>query len=375
VEKADPNAALPVGEPGEDESEEAEEEEEEDGTGESRDYAYTGQPVIVPDANLNSLIVIAPNYLHEEIALVILKLDVRRPQVLFEIAIIDITADSNLDFGIEYNTIDPSGKNPRGHAFTDFGIANRSSSSGTGFPDTSTVPSGTQGLFAGITKEVTGSIPLIVHALKTDSDVNIRATPILLVNDNEEAAFSALRSEPTTHTSQGTATTNVSFSGFVDAGTVLELTPHVSEGQYIRLEIMIQVDSWIGASTTPGIPPPKSTNYLQTSITVPNEHVVIIGGLTSSVKTVRQDKIPLLGDIPLLGYLFRREVTEEKVKKLFIFIRPVILADRTFIDLNRISEGKLKESRYFLTGGSKDDSSDKKDGDDKKDDKKDGKDD
>jgi general secretion pathway protein D len=355
VENPDGTGPLPVGETenGNGETAEDEEEEEEPGAAPSavREYTYTGQPVIVPDTNLNSLIIIAPNYLHEEIGGVIDKLDVRRPQVLLEIAIIDITTDSNLDFGVEYSTIDGASDNPRGAGFTNFGIGTRTSTGGDGFPDSTTVPANAaQGIFAGITKGAAGSIPILVRALKTDSDVNVRATPILLVNDNEAAAFSALRSEPTTHTSQGTATTNISFSGFVDAGTVLEITPHVSEGNYVRLELMVQVDSWIGSSSTPGIPPPKATNYLQTSITVPDEHVVIIGGLTSTEKSVRQDKIPLLGDIPLLGYLFRREITEEKVKKLFLFIKPVILADKEFVDLNRISDQKLKEASFFLSG-------------------------
>ncbi len=370
VENPDPDSGkyAPVGENGKEE----EEEEKEGGkkpaaapaAAEAKEYTYSGKPVIVPDVNLNSLIIVAPNCLHEEIARVITRLDVRRPQVLFEIAIIDLTTDSNLDFGVEYSTIDPASQNARGAGFTNFGIGTRSSAAG--FPDSTKVPTGAtnQGLFAGITKETAGSIPVLLKALKTDSDVNIRATPILLVNDNQQASFSALRSEPTTHTSQGTATTNVSFSGFVDAGTVLDITPHVSEGDYIRLEITVQVDAWIGSSSTPGIPPPKATNYLQTSITVPDGHVVIIGGLTSRETSVRQDKIPLLGDIPLLGLLFRREISEEKVKKLFLFIKPVILSDKEFIDLNQISDRKLREVKHFLSGKSgQDEAEDGKDGD------------
>jgi general secretion pathway protein D len=320
------------------------EEEEIPETPEGKEYSWGGEPVVVPDRNLNAVIVIAPEYMHMEIVRILEKLDVRRPQVLFEVAIIDISADRDLDLGIEFSTIDPFSENPRGHGLTSFGIGKREDNPAGGFPATTTVPAGDRGIFAGISKGAAGSLPVLVKLLQQNSDVNIRSTPLLLVNDNEEAEFSSLRSEPTTSTSQGTATTRVSFAGFVDAGTVLTITPHVSEGNYIRLEISLQVDSWLGTSTTPGIPPPKATNSLDTSITVPNERTVIIGGLSSLTRSNVVEKVPLLGDIPILGWLFRREVTEERSTKLFLFIKPTILSDEKFIDLNKISGEKIKEA-------------------------------
>ncbi|MHC5081572.1 MAG: secretin N-terminal domain-containing protein, partial [Planctomycetota bacterium] len=334
--------ATPVGReeggPGEQEEEPAE-------GGAGKEYSWGGEPVVVPDKNLNSLIVIAPEYLHTEIERILGDLDVRRPQVLFEVAIIDITADRDLDLGVEFSTIDPFSDNPRGHGFTSFGIGQRETGPDGGFPSTTTVSGGQHGILAGISKGAAGSIPVLVKLLQANSDVNIRSTPLLLINDNEEAEFSSLRSEPTTSISQGTATTRISFSGFVDAGTILRITPHVSEGNYIRLEMYLQVDSWLpAASVEPGIPPPKATNSLNTSITVPNERTVIIGGLSSISRGKITEKVPILGDIPLLGWLFRHEVTEEKTTKLFLFIRPTILSDEKFVDLNKISDTKIREA-------------------------------
>ncbi|MCU0722954.1 MAG: hypothetical protein MUC63_04965, partial [Planctomycetes bacterium] len=311
----------------------------------AKEYSWGGDPVIVPDKNLNSIIAIAPEYMHAEIEKILATLDVRRPQVLFEVAIIDLTADQDLDVGFEFGTIDPASDHARGHGFTNFGIGNRTGNAGGGMPQTTTVPAGQQGIFGAISKGSSGSLPVLIRLLQQNSDVNIRSTPLLLVNDNMEAEFSSLRSEPTTSISQGTASTHISFAGFVDAGTVLRITPHVSEGNYIRLELHLQVDSWLGASATEGIPPPKATNTLDTAITVPNERWVIIGGLNSVSRAESVDKVPLLGDIPLLGYLFRREITVEKSTKLFLFIRPSILSDETFVDLNRITDRKLEEAR------------------------------
>ncbi len=319
------------------------EEEEEDAPEAKKEFQYGGEPVVVPDTNLNSIIVIAPEYVHEEISKIIDQLDQRRPQVMFEVAIIDVSADRELELGVEWSAVDNPAGGPRGAGFTNWGVGERSGGA-TGFPSTTRVPTTTSGLFAGITKGTYGNIPLLLKVLETNSDVNIRSTPILLVNDNEEASFSSLISEPTTSTSQGTATTKVSFSGFEDAGTVLQLTPHISEGDYIRLEIMLQADTWLGASMTPGIPPAKSTNYVNTMITVPNNRTVIIGGLTSDTLIKSRTGVPILMDIPILGQLFRYDIVERKRSKLYLFVRPIILADEEFEDLNKISKDKWNEA-------------------------------
>ena len=285
-----------------------------------------------------------------------MQLDRRRPQVMFEVAIIDVSADTELDLGVEWTAVDTPTDSTRGHGFSNYGIGERQGGT-TGFPSTTKVPTGTAGTFAGVTRGTYGNIPLLLRVLSTNNKVNIRSTPILLVNDNEQASFSSLISEPTTSVSQGTATTHISFSGFVDAGTVLQLTPHISEGDYIRLEIMLQADTWLGASTTSGIPPPKSTNYLDTMVTVPNNRTVIIGGLTSEMMTRTRRGIPILMDIPLLGALFRHEVLEKKRSKLYLFVRPIILDDEKFEDLSQISEAKKKEAEEAGLPGSSEEES------------------
>jgi type II secretion system protein D len=321
-----------------------EDEEEEEGVETAKkEFQYGGEPVVVPDKNLNSIIVIAPEYVHEEIDKIIKQLDQRRPQVMFEVAIIDVSADTELDLGVEWTAVDTPTDGTRGHGFSNLGVGERQGGA-TGFPSTTKVPTDTAGTFAGVTRGTYGNVPLLMRVLSTNNNVNIRSTPILLVNDNEQASFSSLISEPTTSISQGTATTHISFSGFVDAGTVLQLTPHISEGDYIRLEIMLQADTWLGASTTSGIPPAKSTNYLDTMVTVPNNRTVIIGGLTSEMMTRTRRGIPILMDIPLLGALFRHEVLDKKRSKLYLFVRPIILDDEKFEDLSKISDAKQKEA-------------------------------
>lgn len=313
-------------------------------TGKKNSPLYQGDPKVLPDSNLNSVIVIAPPQLHSEIATLVKKLDRRRPQVMFEVAIVDVSSGDDHQFAVELGTVThPANNRIRFQGFSNFGNSGFSDNQNPGgFPDGRNVTP-PLGAIMGIVKNNAPTIPILLRALQTTSKVNIRSTPLILVNDNQTAEFRSIREEPTTTTVTGTATTNIVFSGFVDAGTTLSVTPHISEGDYIRVEITLEVENFVGTPPAPGIPPAKTSNYLQTTITVPDSNTVIIGGLeTSSVRNT-VDKVPLLGDIPLLGYLFRSTRTEKLKSKLYLFIRPKILKKAHFEDLRGISLKKVKE--------------------------------
>lgn len=309
-----------------------------------KDFYFEGESVVIPDANLNSVILIAPQYIHEEVSKVLETLDVRRPQVLFEVAILDISNDGKLEIGTEFSTIDKQGASEhREHGFTNFGLSERTTAPEGGFPDATAVATDVAGLFVGVTKGEVGNVPFLIRLLEQNTNVNIRSTPLLLVNDNEEAEFSSLIEQPTTSVSQGTATTRISFGGFESAGTVLKITPHVSEGEYIRVDIDLKVDNFYGESLGPGVPPPRAANQLVTSITVPDSRTVVIGGLTTTKKQLVEKRIPILGAIPLLGYLFSSSSEQEVTSRLFLFLRPQIMDDVNFKDLNKISLDKSIE--------------------------------
>jgi len=310
-----------------------------------QEFFFEGESVVIPDMNLNSIILIAPDYIHKEVEKVLKTIDVRRPQVLFEVAILDVSSGGTLNLGTEFTTIDRQGaSNLRGHGFTNFGVAGRKGGTQGGFPDQTTVPGNVPGLFVGVSKGKVGNIPFLIRLLQENNDVNIRSTPLLLVNDNQQAVFSSLEEQPTTTTSQGTATTKISFGGFVEAGTILTITPHVSEGNYIRVDIDLKVENFHGESPAPGIPPPRASNQLTTSITVPDNRTVVIGGLATTKKTKVTRGVPILKDIPLLGLLFSSLSDEETTSRLYLFLRPQILNDVDFKDLKKISDEKNLEA-------------------------------
>ena len=298
-------------------------------------------PMIIPEASLNRLIVIAPPKTHEEISEALKKLDIRKAQVLVEIAIVEITADDSFNLTTELSTMD-LGSSTFGIGQTQFGVTKFTDSNGNGVFDTRTPISGLTGLLAGIARH--NQIPLLIYALSTKTNINVVSTPLLLVNDNEEAVFESIREEPTTELTNGETTDTISFKEYVEAGIKVKVVPAISEGgKYLRLYIEQDVDSFVGTSTTAGVPPPKQRNHLTTTVTVPNDKTVIIGGMAVRDKTHTKSGVPFLSKIPIIGWLFRSEDKTDTQTRLYLFIKPQILDDADFGDLEKITRQKQKD--------------------------------
>lgn len=133
--------------------------------------------------------------------------------------------------------------------------------------------------------------------------------------------------------------TSITFGGYLDASIKLKITPHISENDYLRLEIEQTVEQFFSSAyseTRPG----KTTRNAKTTVTIPDKDTVIIGGLTRDTVGKTMKKIPLLGDIPLLGVLFRWTKDETKKTHLCIFITPGII--KQFTDLIEKTEEQKK---------------------------------
>jgi general secretion pathway protein D len=129
-----------------------------------------------------------------------------------------------------------------------------------------------------------------------------------------------------------------SFAGYASAGTTVAVTPHISEGDYLRLDYSLTLNSFTGTSASAGVPPPRQTNSIDSKVVVPDGHTVIVGGLKRQDLSDTASKIPFLGDIPGLGLLFSNVTKRTTESSLFVFIRPVILRDDQFKDLKYLSE-------------------------------------
>ena len=312
-------------------------------------------PTIVSDINTNSLLVIATPSDYVEIRKIIEKLDVRRPQVQIEAAILEVRNDDDFQFGVEIATVDGfanASKEPRASFGTSFGFSEIVDSSGVPIGTGGGIPAGrnpifgTGGLFT-LTKGSGFDIPLLVRFLKTQADTNILSQPSLTVNDNSSGTIeinTEIQLVQLNNLGTGSGTTTTA-GDFVEAGITLTVTPQISQDDYVTLEIDLDISAFVGEAPNSGVAPPRSRRRITTLVTVPNGNTIVIGGLKSAESSKSVSKIPLLGDIPLIGELFKSQRTVQRQTNLYIFVRPRVLRDANFNDMRELSREALQDAK------------------------------
>ncbi|HLP84996.1 MAG TPA: secretin N-terminal domain-containing protein [Phycisphaerales bacterium] len=308
-----------------------------DGTGLSLDSGF----VIADEAN-NQILVKAKAGQQAEFAKLIQKLDRRRLQVYIEAKIVAVTTDDRTRLAFETQLINANGTG--GVLNTNFGLGSLGTTGGQPILNQKTVASGLSGFTAAIIKS--DQVPIIMTALANETDSRVISSPQLLVDDNEEANVVSLDQQPyTTTTLVGGSTggnngnTNVTFGGYAEAGTKLKVKPQISDAGYLRLEYEIELSSFTGESNG-STPPPKQTNNIDSkSVTVPSDSTVVVGGLVVDTNGKTVAKIPLIGDIPLVGLLFSDTRKNDRQTRLYVFLTPRILRDPGFEDLRLLTQG------------------------------------
>ncbi len=296
---------------------------------------------VIADVDNNQVLVKAPFAQQIDFEKIISKLDLRRPQVYIEAKIVSLTTSDAFRLAFETQLINANGTG--GVINTNFGLS--TFPTGTGLNDPKTVATGLDGLTAAIIKS--DQVPIIITALQNVAETRILSTPQLLVNDNEEATIASIRQEPTTTTSLGGGGEGsrdvTSFGGYEDAGTTLTVTPRISEGGYLRLEYEVQLSAFDGTGSD-GIPPPRIENNVASSASLPTDFTIVVGGIEVDTKRKTVVKVPLLGDIPLVGHLFRDTNKNDATTRLYVFITPKIMRDETFADLRLLTRGPHTKS-------------------------------
>ncbi|MFO8006993.1 MAG: type II secretion system secretin GspD [Candidatus Brocadiia bacterium] len=300
-----------------------------------------GRPIkIVGDEENNVLIVVATRDGHEWLRPVIEDLDRRRPQVLIEAWLVALTESGARELGVELAAR---------------GSADDYSTLGTTFFGRSAVDedTGVRGLPSppqeGATIAVlrAGEVRAVLNALLQDEEARIVSRPRLLANANQEATFQSVQQEPFVTISAITSTTSTTaFGGFEQAGTALTITPTILEGDFVFLDVRLVVSNFTGTSPSAQVPPPRDENSVETSVTVPDRSTIVIGGIVRSEERETVKKVPLLGDIPLLGALFRSTSAETQDTVLYAFIRPEIFRAEDFADLQEASAREREDARW-----------------------------
>jgi general secretion pathway protein D len=312
----------------------------------------TTQPVqVTADEGTNALIIAASAQDFEVIADIVEKLDIVREQVLVEMLIMEVSEDALKEIGIDWATLDQAVEGGvRGFAGTNFGVR------------ADAVSGDLEGLAVGAWKQ-TGtdkegnpivSIGPILHALEKQSGVNILSTPHILTSNHHKAKIIVGENIPFVMQSRiaettDYATTLIKTYEYKDVGISLEITPHISQGGLVRLEINSEFTKLIENVTTSSTDTPTTAKrQAQTVVSMNSGSTVVIGGLIRDDKVTIEKKIPLVGDIPLIGNLFRFQRDRVQKTNLLIFLTPHVMGSQK--DLEQITENKKKEMGTALEG-------------------------
>lgn len=286
---------------------------------------------IQADPQNNALIITAPPDVFKNLSSVIRQLDIRRQQVLVEAIIAEVNTDLAKKLGVEFGAI-PS-KNGKGPVIlSNIGASPSLLDLAT---DTSSIAGIGAGLFLGAANLTEGAtrFAVLLRALAGDAATNILSTPTLVTLDNEEAEITVGREVPFltgSFTQTGTDTSNP-FQTIErkDVGLTLILTPQINEGDTIKLDIE-QETSDLSATAISLAASDLITDKrnIKTSVLVDNDQILVLGGLIKDTFRDTVNKVPVLGDIPILGRLFRFDDTRKEKQNLMVFIHPVILSDK-----------------------------------------------
>ena len=335
---------------------------------------FQGEVKISPDKATNSLVVVASQSDFRNLVRVIEKLDLARRQVFIEAVIMEVDLDRQSQFGISLhqgytvNTSQGQAVGIVGTKYTTSGVP--PSFSLTNLASYGGFLAGLQGPTIPAFEKLGLSIPsfgIVLHALQMSSDVNVLSTPHLLTSDNEEAEITVGQNVPFqagfapqlptgTGTSVGSASLATTGSLLGGIGSYyapinrqnvelkLNIKPQINASDYIRMVINESTEEIASQDATLG--PTTSKRTAKTTVVAKDQETVVIGGIMQERNIKSVNKVPVLGDIPLLGYLFR-ETTDHKVKtNLLMFLTPYIIRDAS--DFRRIFEKKMAERQRFV---------------------------
>ena len=295
-----------------------------------------GGATIAADPTTNSLIITAPEPVYRNLRSVIDQLDTRRAQVFIESLIVEISAERAAELGIQWQFLSA----PEGTTRVIGGTNLPTRGTGGNILDaTANIGSVGTGLNVGVVRGTT-TIPgigtvlnlgFLARALETNANANILATPNLLTLDNEEARIIIGQNVPfVTGQFTATGTGGASVNPFQtierrDVGTTLRVKPQVSESGTVRLQIFQEVSSVQSVTLAAGII--TNRRAIESNVLVDDGQIVVLGGLIEERVEGGEDKVPGLGDVPVVGQLFRYDNRRRVKTNLLVFLRPVVVRD------------------------------------------------
>ncbi len=291
-----------------------------------KDNKAAGKSSVYADEDLNAIVVRAEPSLMKEVEELVAALDVRRAQVLIESAIVEVTGDISDALGFQWAT----GSLDKPLAGTNFSNAGPSMSTIAG-----SIMSGNpaaavgSGLTLGAYTEHKGqpSFGIILQALATNTLANMLSTPSIMTLDNQEAEIIVGQNVPFRTGSTASSNNTNPFTTITreDVGITLKVKPHIHDGEAIRLEVEATAESVANTTIDGSADLITNKRAIKTMILTGNEETVVLGGLIRDDVREVESKVPLLGDIPLLGWLFKSKSAQQNKSNLMVFLRPTIV--------------------------------------------------
>jgi general secretion pathway protein D len=301
--------------------------------------------MIQADAASNALIITSSDAVYNNLRTVVEMLDVRRAQVFVEALIAEVTADKAAEFGIQWQALNGI-NNPGANVIGGTNFGTQGAGGAAGAPGGNIISAagniGTvgQGLNIGVVRgsmNIPGlgtvlNLGMLARVLENDANANILSTPNLLTLDNEEAKIIIGQNVPFitgSYAQTGGAATATPFQTIErkDVGLTLRIKPQVSEGGTIKLQVYQEVSSVQTQTINNAAGVITNKRSLESTVLVDEGQIIVLGGLIQDSVTNGVDKVPVLGDIPLLGNLFRHEVRQHTKTNLMVFIRPYVMRD------------------------------------------------
>lgn len=291
----------------------------------SKDSSGT-QTMIQAEPNTNALIITAPPALMQALKAVISKIDIRPAQVLVEAVIAEIDESNLSSLGIQWGSVTPNGE------------VQTLPSGPTQFP---TLGAGVVGIIPGT------DIQAILTALQNQNGVDILSTPSIMVLDNQKATIEVGKDVPMQTGSYTTTAGTSTVSPFttLDQKPVtlkLDVTPQINLSNSVRLKLNLKNDT-LQNPQNPGLTPIVNTSKISNMVIVNSNDVLVLGGLISNSNIENVNKVPILGDLPIIGTVFQQKSTSQEKKNLMVFIKPII--SQTDDDAMVISEMKYNTVR------------------------------
>ena len=284
---------------------------------------------IQADPSTNSLIITAPEPQYRQLRAVIDKLDGRRAQVLVESLIVEVNSDKAAEFGVQWQGV--LGSVGLG---TNFGTgSNNLASLATSIATGTAVTLGT-GLNLGVATKINGTYVLgaLARLMDKTGTGNVLSTPNLLTLDNEEAKIVIGQNVPFvtgTYTSTSSNTTANPFQTIErkDVGLTLRVRPQINENGTVKMAIYQEVSSVDPSTRSNSNGPTTNKRSIESNVLVDDGSIVVLGGLLQDTYAGNIEKVPLLGDLPYLGNLFKSETRSRTKTNLMVFLRPIVVRD------------------------------------------------